>query len=100
MAQESMLDDVRTPTLLIEVHDHTLLSLSDATEVVVRHQDLRGDIRFVATTTLVGVQQDLLETLLSRVLVASRYGTDADVRMTMVKTAKEARAHAKAHERE
>ena len=63
---------------------------------------LAGGGLLLLAALLAGVraQQDLLETLISRVLVASRYGTDADVRMTMVKTAKEARAHAKAHERE
>jgi hypothetical protein len=100
MAQEDLFTDRPTTTLILTIEDLTLLELADATRVTAHHEDIRGSRRFVATVTLVSVGQDLLETLLSRALIASRYGTEADVRMAFVKTTKEAREHARAHARE
>lgn len=100
MPQNSLLDDHPTTTLVLEVEDQTLLTLSDATVVSVSHIDTKGNRRFVASTTFVGVGQDLLECALSRVLIAHRYGTDADVRMALVRTQKEAREHIAALERQ
>ena len=100
MPQHDLFTDRPVTSLVIEVHDQTLLALSDATEVIARHVDIKGDTSFVGSTTLCGVEQDLLETLLSRVLIAHRYGSVEDVRMAMVRTRKEAREHARAHSRE
>lgn len=97
MPQHDLFDSPPITSLLLEVHDHTLLSLSDSTEVIVREQTIRGDTHFVSSAVLTGVQQDMLDTLLSRVLVAHRFGTTADVRIAVAQVLREARKHAKAH---
>lgn len=87
-------------TLVLEVADQTLLSLCDATEVTVRYRDVRDDTTFVCSATLHGVEQDLLATLVEKILIAWRYGTREEVRAAVVATRRQAREHAKAHERE
>lgn len=99
MPQESLFTSRPTTGLILEVEDQTLTALADATSVTVRAVDTRGDTRFVASCTLVGVQQDLLDTLVQRVTLNHRYGTDADVRKAVQQTMVEARHHSKVHER-
>lgn len=97
MPQHELFDSPPITSLLLEVHDHTLLSLSDSTEVIVREQNIRGDTHFVSSVVLTGMQQDMLDTLLSRVLVAHRFGTTADVRIAVAQVTREAREHARKH---
>lgn len=97
MPQHDLFDSPPITSLLLEVHDHTLLSLSDSTEVIVREQTIRGDTHFVSSVVLTGMQQDMLDTLLSRVLVAHRFGTTADVRIAVAQVTREAREHARKH---
>lgn len=97
MPQHDLFDSPPITSLLLEIHDHTLLSLSDSTEVIVREQTIRGDTHFVSSVVLTGMQQDMLDTLLSRVLVAHRFGTTADVRIAVAQVTREAREHARKH---
>lgn len=85
--------------LVVTVLDQTLLSMSDATEVAFYEEVIDGSRYYVGGTTLVGVQQDYLTTLIERALVAHRYGASADVRKAIAEVRGQAREHAKAHEK-
>lgn len=101
MPQHSLLDDgPPVVSLIIEIDDETLLSCADATTVTLRTKDSRGDTAFCCKATLVGLQQDLLWTLLEAAVVAWRYGTPLDVRKAVREAQAAARAHVRAMERE
>lgn len=96
MPQQDLFTEAPTIGLLVEIVDQTLLTLTDATEIVFRYRDSREDTHWITSVHLMGLEQDFIEEVLNVALVAWRYGTAPQVRAAVREATIRARAHAKA----
>ena len=99
MPQLPFLTELRAPhQLTVNVTDNPLAS-EPTSSVTVVVRDRKGSVLAGAACTLKGIECDYIPTIVEGAVMAHLFAEPSAVEQAVVRGAREARAHARAHER-